>query len=52
VNDILLKTLNNYLGFQPGTLSSYKEKHLLENNIIQIIAQFRNQVTLNNEIYY
>ena len=37
--------LNNDLVFDQWTLSSYKKKQELENNLIQITAQCINQVT-------
>ena len=52
MHDIFLNTLNNDLEFEKWTLSSYKKKQELENNLIQITAQFINQVTFNKVLYY
>ena len=52
MHDIFLKTLNNDLVFEQWKLSSNNKKQLLENNLIQIIAHYINEVPLNNVLYY
>jgi hypothetical protein len=48
---LILMTLNNDLILEQWTLSSYKKKQVMENNLIKITTLCINQVTINNELH-